>query len=76
VLSREYLDNRMRSTHINALTSAFVVKELKGFNSPKIESDTVTSINEQKRIGFITRHQLTGDMTHSLILQGEYYDRI
>lgn len=76
MLTREYLDNKMRTTHLNALTSAFVAKDLKGFSDPVLESDSVTSLNETKRIGFITRHLLTGDLTHSLTLEGEFYDRI
>jgi len=61
---------------MNALTSAFVAKDLKGFADPIMESDSVISKNESKRIGYITRHLLTGEPTHSLILQGEHYDRI
>lgn len=66
----------MRNTHMYALTAAFVAKELKNFSDPIMEFDSVTSKNELKKIGFITRHQLTGEPTHSLILQGNHYDRV
>jgi len=76
MLSRDYINNKMRNTHINALTAAFVAKELNNFSEPIMEFDSVTSKNESKKIGFITRHLLTGEPTHSLILQGDHYDRV
>jgi len=66
----------MISLHTECLTSYFDEKLLKCFNKPLLEGDSVTSVNESKRIAFITRHLLTGEPTHSLILEKEFYDRL
>jgi len=67
---------RMITFHTNSLTALFNEKDLKGFDKPKLDGDSVTSLNESKKIGFITRHLLTGESTHSLILENEFYERI
>ena len=65
----------MMSSHICSLTANYSNTILKTFGKPKLEGDTVTSLNETKRIAHITRHLLTSEPTHALILQGEHYDR-
>jgi len=72
-MSRE---DKMLSFHTNSLTAIYDEKVLKGFNKPKLDGDTITSVNESKKICFITRHLLTGESTHSLILENEFYERL
>ena len=38
--------------------------------------DSVVSNSVSKREAYITRHLLTSDATHSLILSGSFYDRL
>lgn len=68
-------EERMLKSHVDSLTAAHTESILGGFSKPVLEGDTVTSLNEKKRIAHITRHLLTSEPTHSLILQGEHYDR-
>lgn len=68
--------DKMISMHTDSLTSVIEEKYLKGFSKPIQDGDSVTSLNENKKIAFITRHLLTGEPTHSLILEKEFYDRV
>lgn len=69
-------EERMLKFHTESLVFLQNEKVLKNFEKPKIEGDTITSINEKDRIVHITRHLLTGESTHSLILSGENYERL
>ena len=66
---------RMLKSHVDSLTAIHCESILKGFDKPVLEGDSVTSRNESKRIAHITRHLLTSEPTHSIILQGEHYER-
>ena len=70
------LHERMLSSHIAALTANYDEKQLEAFSKPKLEADTVTSLDEKNKIAHITRHLLTGEATHSLILKDEFYERV
>jgi len=72
-MSREDI---MLSFHTNSLTAIYDEKVLRGFNKPRLDGDTIMSVNESKKIGFITRHLLTGESTHSLILENKFYERL
>jgi len=69
-------EERMLKFHTESITHMHNEKILKNFGKPKLEGDSVTSVNEKDKIAHITRHLLTGEATHSLILDGEYYDRL
>ena len=48
------------------------------FEEPAVvekELDSVISVSPSKKIAFITRHLLTTEPTHILILENEYYER-
>jgi len=69
-------EEKMITSHVNSLTSNYDEKILKTFSKPVLDGDTVTSLNETKRIAHITRHLLTCEATHSLKLEGEFYERV
>ena len=46
---------------------------------PKIienDNDSVLSHSITKKIGFVTRHLLTAECTHSIVFEQEWYDRL
>ena len=69
-------EERMINYHIDSLSACHSEKLFKSFGKPKLEGDSVTSINESKRIAHITRHLLTSEPTHSIILKDEHFDRL
>jgi len=69
-------EERMLSFHTNSLTALYDEKLLRTFGKPNLDGDSVTSISETKKIAHITRHLLTGEATHSLRLEGEFYERL
>jgi len=69
-------NERMVLCHVDSLTSNYDSNLLKLFSKPVLEGDSITSTIENKKIAFITRHLLTGESTHSLKLEGEFYDRL
>jgi len=66
----------MITSHVNSLTACHEEKILKTFGKPQLDGDSVTSVSESKRIAHITRHLLTSEPTHSLILKDEHFDRL
>jgi hypothetical protein len=49
------------------------------FDKAKImdnDNDSVLSHYVAKKIGFVTRHLLTAECTHSIIFEKEWYDRL
>jgi len=71
---------KMFSNHLVALSSYYKddLKNMK-FDEPKMiekDNDSVLSHSISKKIGFITRHLLTADVTHSIIFEREWYDRL
>jgi hypothetical protein len=74
--------DKMISSH-SAILSSYYGKRLKfmHFKEPYILEeygvrDSVVSNSVSKREAYITRHLLTCDVTHSLILSGSFYDRL
>jgi hypothetical protein len=54
---------------------------LKGmkFNKAEIvegDNDSVLSHSTAKRVGFVTRHLLTAECTHSIVFEKEWYERL
>ena len=70
---------RMISNHMASLSSYYGDKlnKLK-FDQAQIidkDNDSVISHSVSKKIKFVTRHLLTGDITHSTIFVDGWYDR-
>jgi hypothetical protein len=70
----------MLCNHLVALSSHYG-DGLKGmkFDEAKImknDNDSVLSHSISEKIGFVTRHLLTADVTHSIIFEKECYDRL
>ena len=64
--------------HSEALSSHYGegLKKLK-FEEPVIyEADGIISNSPTKRIGFISRFNITGDEHHVIILEGDHYSRV
>jgi len=75
-----YRTERMICFHKAALSGCMAERNIK-FNDPFIpqeatQNDTVISDCPSKRVAVITRHLLTGEATHALILEREFYDRL
>ena len=71
---------RMLACHTVALSSHYgdTLKSMK-FDEPQIaekDNDTVLSHSTAKKVGFITRHLLTAEVTHSIVFEKEWYDRL
>lgn len=73
---------RMLSSH-SATLSSYYGKRLKfmQFKEPYVHTehgvtDTVVSSSPSKREAYITRHLLTCEATHALILNGSCYERL
>ena len=73
---------RMLSVH-SATLSSYYGKRLKPmqFKEPYVleehgVKDTVVSDSLSKHEAYITRHLLTCEATHALILNGEWYERL
>ena len=69
-------EDRMIKSHIESLSACHSEKIFLSFSKPKLEGDSVTSISESKKIAHITRHLLTSEPTHSIILKDEFFDRV
>ena len=67
---------RMINYHIDSLSACHNEEIFNTFGKPKLEGDSVTSISEKNKIAHITRHLLTSEPTHSIILKDEWYDRV
>jgi len=70
----------MISFHKAALSGCMAGKNV-NFNDPYIptettQNDTVISDCPAKKVAVITRHLLTGEATHALILEKEFYERL
>jgi hypothetical protein len=68
------------SSHLVALSSHYgdTLNSMK-FDEPKImenDNDSVLSHSTAKKIGFVTRHLLTAEVTHSIVFQREWYERL
>lgn len=64
--------------HSEALSSHYgaSLNKLK-FEEPILyERDGIISNSPTKKIGFISRFNITGDEHHVVILEGEYYSRV
>jgi len=75
-----YRSERMICFHRAALSGCMAERNIK-FNDPYIPqdatlNDTVISNCPSKKVAVITRHLLTGEATHALILEKEHYDRL
>jgi hypothetical protein len=71
---------RMLASHTVALSSHYgdVLKSMK-FDEPQIvekDNDSVLSHSIAKKVGFVTRHLLTAEVTHSIVFEKEWYDRL
>ena len=71
---------RMFSNHLVELSSYYGdnLRSMK-FDDPKIiknDNDSVLSHSISEKIGFVTRHLLTADVTHSIVFEKEWYDRL
>jgi hypothetical protein len=71
---------RMLTNHMVALSSHYgdKLKSLK-FDEAKIienDNDSVISHSITKKIGFVTRHLLTAECTHSIVFEKEWYERL
>ena len=71
---------RMLASHNVALLSHYgdTLKSMK-FNEPEIkenDNDSVLSHSIAKKVGFVTRHLLTAEVTHSIVFEKEWYDRL
>ena len=64
--------------HSDALSSHYgsSLKKLKFEEPIKYEQDGIISNSPSKKIGFISRFNITGDEHHVIILEGEYYSRV
>ena len=67
---------KMLSSHMASLSFNYSEEMLCNFSKPIVEGDSITSLYESKKIAHITRHLLTGEATHSLILKDEMYCRV
>ena len=70
----------MLASHMVALSSHYGdnLKVMK-FDEAKIsdnDNDSVLSHSVVKKVGFITRHLLTAEVTHSIVFEREWYDRL
>lgn len=69
-------EEKMLSFHRESLKHIHDEKTLKGFDEPIVENDSITSVNKLKKIAHITRHLLTCEATHSIILRDEWFNRL
>jgi len=73
-------NEKMLSLHSISL-SAHYGEKLKKMNfltpySEEKDNDSLISNSPSTKTAFITRHLLTGEVTHSLILDKEWYSRL
>ena len=40
------------------------------------DNDSVLSHSTKKKVGFVTRHLLTAECTHSIVFEKEWYERL
>jgi len=71
---------RIILSHMKALSNHYgeELNKMK-FNKPRIydnQNDSVVSISDTKKTAFVTRHLLTDDVTHVLLLDGEWFNRL
>jgi hypothetical protein len=71
---------RMITNHMVSLSSHYgdKLKALK-FDEAKIienDKDSVISHSVSKKIKFVTRHLLTAEVTHSMVFDKEWYERL
>lgn len=70
-------DEQMLANHISSLTGVFEdYKSLKFLEPSHPDNDTYISNSPSKKIAYITRHLLTSEVTHGLILEKEHYNRL
>jgi len=43
---------------------------------PEKDNDTVISNSTKNRVAFVTRHLLTSEVTHAIIFDREWYERV
>jgi len=72
--------DRIFNTHLISLSSHYGDRlEKYNFESPVIyenQNDSVLSNSPSKKVAYITRHLLTSEVTHSIILDKESYSRV
>ena len=73
------IEERMLSTHFHSLSHYYKdgLKKMKFkpyFRDPKAK-ETIVSISTSKKEIYYTRHDLTGMITHAVILQNEHVSR-
>ncbi len=70
----------MIANHMSALSSQYNDKlHSMKFEAPRLmdkDNDSVLSHSITKKVGFVTRHLLTADVTHCIIFEREWYNRI
>ena len=71
---------KMITNHMVALSSHYgdTLKSIK-FNDAIImenDNDSAMSHSITKKIGFVTRHLLTAECTHSIVFEKEWYERL
>lgn len=71
---------KMLANHMSSLSSYYGddLKSMK-FDIAKImdkDNDSAVSHSISKKVGFVTRHLLTSDVTHSIVFEKEWYDRL
>ena len=64
--------------HMGALSSHYGegLSKLKFEEPITYDKDSILSNSVAKRIGFISRFNITGDEHHVLILEGDHYSRV
>jgi hypothetical protein len=71
---------RMLASHTVALSSYYGdALNIMKFNEPEIkenDNDSVLSHSTIKKVGFVTRHLLTAEVTHSIVFEKEWYNRL
>ena len=73
------IDGKMLSTHMHSLTSHYEnYKEFKFDKAYRDPTDRETIVSKSRAIKeiYVTRHDNQGYVTHSLIFQGEYCNRV
>ena len=71
---------RMLASHLVALSSHYGddLKNMK-FDEAMVmknDNDSVVSHSISKKVGFVTRHLLTAEVTHSVVFEREWYERL
>lgn len=70
---------KILSNHLSALSGHYQDLQKYSFNEPYFidgQDDSVVSNSLSKKVAYITRHLLTCEVTHAIILDKEWYSRL